>query len=156
MKTFALPLLVVLSLAAPAAAQQAVTQSDIQRLQDNVFQAGNDLQQLRGRDSVRAGDMQTELDDLRDEVIYLKVKLRKESSVTRREYADVRDRIEDLRSRARGETARSITPVAPPRSTASTSSTDTRSRRARRDVRAHRAERGLRSGEHHDARRASR
>jgi hypothetical protein len=55
-----------------------------------------------------AGRLQSELDDLRDEVIYLKVKLRKEG-VARSEYSDLRDRIESLRSRARGETAGSPT-----------------------------------------------
>ena len=85
------------------AAQQNlnVTQSDIQRLQDNVYLADRDVTQLRGRDSARATQLQTELDDLRDEVVYLKVKLRKERALTRTEYADVRDRIEDLRTRAR-------------------------------------------------------
>jgi hypothetical protein len=98
--------LLVTSLAAPVAAQQnsSVTQSDIQRLQDNVYQAGNDLSQLRGRDSTRASQLQAELDDLRDEVIYLKVRLRKDpQGFARYEYTDVRDRIEDLRTRARGE-----------------------------------------------------
>jgi hypothetical protein len=92
--------------AASAAAQQpysSVTESDIQRLQDSVFQAGNDIAQMRTRDSARAGQLQAELDDLRDEVTYLKVKLRKERTLTRNEYADVRDRIEDLRTRARGD-----------------------------------------------------
>jgi hypothetical protein len=36
-------------------------------------------------------------------VIYLKVKLRKDRSLARTEYADVRDRIEDVRTRARGD-----------------------------------------------------
>jgi hypothetical protein len=108
-------LILLLALAVPALAQlnNNVTQTDIQRLQDNVFQAGNDIQTLRGRDTTRAGDLQTELDDLRDEVTYLKVKLRKESSLTRREYADVRDRIEDVRTRARNEFARLTAPPPP-------------------------------------------
>src|SRR5262245_4776721 len=88
--------LLVATLAAPATAQTSVTQADIQRLQDNVFQAGTDITQLRNRDSTRASQLQTELDDLRDEVVYLKVKLRKERSLARTEYVDVRDRIEDL------------------------------------------------------------
>jgi hypothetical protein len=94
-------LLAVCSL--PAAAQSSVTQSDIQRLQDSVYQADRDVAALRGRDAARATQLQAELDELRDEVIYLKVKLRKESSVARAEYGDVRDRIEDLRTRARGD-----------------------------------------------------
>ena len=91
--------------ALPAAAQQnsSVTQADIQRLQDNVYQASTDVSQLRIRDAARATQLQVELDELRDEVIYLRVKLRKERSLVRSEYADVRDRIEDLRTRARGD-----------------------------------------------------
>jgi hypothetical protein len=110
--------LLVATLAAPVAAQQgsSVTQSDIQRLQDNVYQAGNDLSQLRSRDNTRASQLQAELDDLRDEVIYLKVKLRKDpQGFGRYEYTDVRDRIEDLRTRARGDStgAYSVAPSAP-------------------------------------------
>jgi hypothetical protein len=114
----------LVGLAAPAAAQQNlnVTQSDIQRLQDNVYLADRDVSQVRGRDAARATQLQTELDDLRDEVVYLKVKLRKERALPRAEYADVRDRIEGLRSRARGETASLSTP-APASSTAATRGT---------------------------------
>ena len=99
----ALAAILVAALAAPAAAQQNVTQSDIQRLQDNVYQAERDLDQLRSRDATRASQLRNELDELRDEVVYLKVKLRKERSLARTEYADVRDRIEDVRSQARGD-----------------------------------------------------
>lgn len=117
-------LLFVLMLAAPAAAQVAtVTQADIQRLQDNAFQAGNDVQTLRGRDATLAGDLQDDLDELREEVIYLKVKLRKESTVPRREYTDVRDRIEAVRTRARNEYTRLTAPPPPapaPRAAAGT------------------------------------
>jgi hypothetical protein len=100
----------ITGLAVPVAAQQstAVTQADIQRLQDNVYLADRDLSQARSRDAARATQLQTELDDLRDEVVYLKVKLRKERTLSRSEYADVRDRIEDLRSRARGESSSAV------------------------------------------------
>jgi hypothetical protein len=102
--------------AVPAAAQTAVSELDIQRLQDNVYLAERDIAQLRARDSTRASQLQAELDELRDEVIYLKVKLRKERTLARTEYADVRDRIEDLRSRARGDGAGAYTPPAAPAS----------------------------------------
>lgn len=96
--------IVAAALAAPVAAQQQnysqVTQADIQRLQDSVFQAGSDVQQLKNRDAARASQLQVQLDDLRDEVIYLKVKLRKDGTLQRSEYAAVRDRIDDLRSQA--------------------------------------------------------
>jgi TolA-binding protein len=96
---------VLLALAVPAAARQgtSVTQADVQRLQDNVYLAERDIQQARSRDNARAAQLSSELDDLRDEVIYLKVKLRKERTLSRAEYGDVRDRIDDLRARARGD-----------------------------------------------------
>jgi len=91
---------------AVSVAAQTVTQTDIQRLQEDTAQAVTDVSQLRSRDATRANQLQVELDDLRDEVTYLKVKLRKERSVARTEYLDVRDRIENLRARASGEAAR--------------------------------------------------
>jgi TolA-binding protein len=97
--------LILTAIAVPASARQgtSVTQADVQRLQDNVYLAERDVQQARSRDSARGSQLSTELDDLRDEVIYLKVKLRKERTLARSEWADVRDRIDDLRSRARGD-----------------------------------------------------
>jgi hypothetical protein len=112
----ALAAIIVTGLAGSASAQGNVTQADIQRLQDNVYQAGTDVAQARTRDAARANQLQAELDELRDEVIYLRVKLRKEGTLVRTEYADVRDRIENLRTRARGDTANAYTPppAAPP------------------------------------------
>jgi hypothetical protein len=102
-------------------AQQSssVTQADVQRLQDNVYLADRDISQLRSRDAARANQLVSELDDLRDEVVYLKVKLRKERTLSRTEYADVRDRIDDVRSRARGDVA-SAAPAAPAAAPAAT------------------------------------
>jgi hypothetical protein len=102
MQRIAVAAVLTVALAGPAAAQ-TVTQTDIGRLQDNVYLAERDLDQLRSRDATRATQLRAELDDLRDEVVYLKVKLRKEGSLARSEYADVRDRIEDVRTRARGD-----------------------------------------------------
>jgi len=95
----ALAVLLTAGMAAPAWAQ-AVTQADIQRLQDNAFLAERDVTSMRSRDADRASTLQSELDDLKDEVIYLKVKLRKTRTLTRTEFGDVRDRIESVRSRA--------------------------------------------------------
>jgi hypothetical protein len=119
-----------LVLVAPVNAQQSVTQTDIQRLQDNVFQAERDISQLRTRDSARASQLGDELDELRDEVVYLKVKLRKERSLARTEYSDVRDRIEDLRTRARGDAANaySVPRSSTPAPAASSGRTQTGSR----------------------------
>jgi TolA-binding protein len=79
----ALAALVAVSLAAPAAAQQSVTQADIQRLQDNVFQAERDINQMGNRDSARVAQLRDDLDDLRDEVFYLTVMLRMDRRVSR-------------------------------------------------------------------------
>ena len=95
---------IVTALASPAAAQ-GVSTMDIQRLQDDVMQASGELSRLRDTDPGLAGRLRSDLDELGDEVIYLKVKLRREGSVTRSEYTDVQRRLQDLRSRARGESA---------------------------------------------------
>ncbi len=105
--------------ATAAFAQGQVTAADLQRLQDSVFEASSDITRVRARDARLADSLERELSDLRDEVIYLKVKLRKESSVPRAEYTDLRDRVDRVRSEARGEPARAADtrpPVTPPAS----------------------------------------
>jgi hypothetical protein len=91
-----------LMFAVPAAAQTVGT-SDIERLQTDIVQASSDISRVRTSDGTSASRMQDELDDLRDEVTYLKVKLRKEGNVSRSDYTDLRDRIQSLRNRARGD-----------------------------------------------------
>ena len=104
----------VVGLAGSVLAQGAgVTQADIERLQDNVYLAERDLTEVRARDAASAARLQAELDELSEEVIYLKVKLRKERSLARSEYLDVLDRVDSVRSRARAEAA-SATPAPPP------------------------------------------
>ena len=113
----ALSALLVIGLAAPAVAQQNpnVRPSDIEWLAENAYQASLDVSELRRRDDALAGELQAELDVLREDVIYLKVKLRREESVARSEYSEVRDRIEDLRTRALGAPASvSAAPASPP------------------------------------------
>jgi TolA-binding protein len=113
LKNFVRPAAVLfsLALAAPVAAQTgaygsgqtgaSVTSTDIQRLQDQVYDAGNEVSRLRSRDQALADKLSTQLDDLRDEVVYLRVKLRKEGSVSRNDYNDVRTRVDSVRSQAR-------------------------------------------------------
>src|SRR5688572_13254214 len=96
----------------PVLAQAQITAADIQRLQDNVFDAAADVSRSRQRDARLAESLERELDDLRDEVIYLKVKLRK-TGATRAEYSDLRDRIDQLRAQARGDAAPAVSSRAP-------------------------------------------
>jgi TolA-binding protein len=110
------PAALVLMLAVPASAQMArsgarqsqsaVTATDIQRLQDQVYDASNEVSRLRSRDQALADSLQAQLDDLRDEVVYLRVKLRKEGSVSRNDYNDVRSHVDAVRAEARGDSTR--------------------------------------------------
>lgn len=102
--------LALLSGVRPLGAQDAVTSADIQRLHDSIYDASRDIGRLRDRDRAAATQLDAELDDVRDEAIYLKVKLRKNESVTRADYNAVRDRVDRIRARARGESA----PIAMP------------------------------------------
>ena len=112
LRIFLAPAALALLLAGPSAAsaqpaygsqQGSVTTSDIQRLQDQVYDTSNEIARMRGRDQASSERLQSQLDDLRDEVTYLRVKLRKEGSVSRAEFDDVRNRIQDVRNQARGQ-----------------------------------------------------
>ena len=102
---------------APIVAQRGAASDtvDIQRLRDNAYLVERDLASLSQRDTVRAEPLQQRLRDLQEEIIYLKVKQRKEGVVQRREYADVRDGLEDLRADVTAS-------LAPPRPVAQRSS----------------------------------
>jgi hypothetical protein len=117
--------LVAMTLALPASAQTArprpvarqtmasVTTTDIQRLQDQVYDASTEVSRLRSRDQARADQLQTQIDDARDEVIYLRVKLRLEGSVSRSVYNDVRNHVDAVRAEARADAARQDNPTWP-------------------------------------------
>jgi hypothetical protein len=96
--------------AGSARAQTPVTTDDVQRLQDSLYDATRDVTELRGRDAALASTLQAELDKLRDETTYLRVKLQRSETVTRSEYSDLRDRIEDVRARARDDRGGRVTP----------------------------------------------
>jgi TolA-binding protein len=106
-----LALVALAGTASPGSAQvSTVTTADIQRLQDRVFDVSRDISQLQGRDAALATSLQTELDDARDEVVYLKVKLRKNEYIARSEYSNLRDKIDNIKARALGERTTSAAP----------------------------------------------
>jgi hypothetical protein len=80
-----------------------VSSADIQRLQDNIYTTSRDVADVRRRDATLAAQLEAELDEARDEAIYLKVKVRKNEPIARNEYSDVLDRIDSIRTRARRE-----------------------------------------------------
>jgi hypothetical protein len=98
------------ALASSARAQAQVTQADIQRLQDGIAAATKDIAQARTRDAALADQLQRELDDVRDQTTYLKVKLQRNESIARGDYSDLRDRIDNISDRARGEGSGGYTP----------------------------------------------
>jgi hypothetical protein len=126
----------------PAAAWQSTTvsSSDLSRLQDLVYDTSRDINRMRSQDAQLASRLESTLDDLRDEVTYLRVKQRKEGSIARTEYDDLRGRIEDVRSQARGTSSSSsssngsgseATPAVAPVTPSRTSDTETSSRSTR-------------------------
>ena len=98
-------LVFVFGLTVAASAQFSVSDADIQRLQSDISDASSKVAQLRTRDPLAAAKLQGELDDASDEIIYPKVKLRKNETVTRSGYLDLRDRIDTIHVHARGELA---------------------------------------------------
>jgi hypothetical protein len=108
----------VAGLTVPVAAQRGTAHetAEIQQLRDSAYLVERDVTSLSQRDTMRAEPLQLRLDELQEEIVYLKVKQRKEGSVQRREYADLRARLEDLRADAR--TASSSAAPAARRSTA--------------------------------------
>jgi hypothetical protein len=78
----------------------SVTDTDVQRLRQALADATTEVDRMKTRDAATSSRFTRELEDLRDEVAYVRVKLRKEGRVSRSEYFDLRDRIDDLRARA--------------------------------------------------------
>jgi hypothetical protein len=106
LSSLALAMAVILGSTMPIAAQSSsLTDNDIQRLQLAISDARADVDRLGSSNNQLATDLGNELDNLSDEVTYLKVKLRKEHNVSRSDYLDLRDRIDDVRVRATGNRA---------------------------------------------------
>ena len=94
---------VMLGFTMPVAAQRGAANdaAEIQRLHDSAYLVERDVATVSQRDASRGEQMQGRLEEMREEIVYLKVKQRKEGSVRQREYTDLRDRLEGLRGEAR-------------------------------------------------------
>lgn len=93
-------------------AAQDVTSADLQALQDAAAMTATDVTQARSRDAAQAGELDRELGEVRDDIAYLRGKLRREGKVSQKEVADVRGRIDRIRTRAQS-VARGISTSAP-------------------------------------------
>ena len=98
-----------LLLTATVRAQAPVTAADLTRLDSAVQEIERQVVALQKTDATLAADVDRSLADLRDEVGYLKVKLRREGSVTRTEYSNLRDKLETLRLRSLGQSPQKVT-----------------------------------------------
>jgi ElaB/YqjD/DUF883 family membrane-anchored ribosome-binding protein len=99
-------LVIAAVIAAPIRAQQPqspVTATDLGRLDATIVDIERQLATLKKSDPTLAGEVERALNDLRDEAAYLRVKLKREGSVTRKEYDSARDRLETLRLRSYGQ-----------------------------------------------------
>ena len=85
-----------------AVAQTSVTAADVQRLQDNTAALDGDIARLRSHDAQLADQLERELSEVREEITYLKVRLRKEGSIPRAEFTALQDRLDALRRRSAG------------------------------------------------------
>jgi hypothetical protein len=92
-----------LAIAVHAWGQAPVSAADISRLESTVSEIQAQVSALKTSDPTLSADVSRSLVELNDEVTYLRVKMRREGSVTRAEYASVRDRLETLRVRAQGD-----------------------------------------------------
>lgn len=104
--------LVALALPALSAAQDAsMTQADLDRLQDQQAAVTKQVEDLRLKDTPLANRLSGELELVRDDIAYLRVRLRRENSVPRSEYTAVRDRLDALQREASGTTLREVAPT---------------------------------------------
>lgn len=102
LRIVALAVAVVLAGVGTAGAQTAASEADINRLESSASEVARLATTLKTTDPTRAADVEKQLTALREEIVYLRVKLRR-GGVTRDEYSDVRDRLETLRVRATGD-----------------------------------------------------
>jgi len=103
-------LFALLLLPALAAAQDSMTQADLDRLQDQHAALTRQVQELQSTDTARANRLSSDLQLLEDDIAYLRVRLRREGNVPRSEYTAVRDRLDALQREASGTTLREVTP----------------------------------------------
>ena len=92
----------MLLVSAAAWAQAPVTANDITRLDESATEIRKQAETLKKTDPTLATEVLGQLTNLNDEIAYLRVKLRRNETVTREEYGTLRDRLETLRVKSMG------------------------------------------------------
>jgi hypothetical protein len=95
-------LIFVLGLGAALLAQ-AVTEGDLARLEATAAEIGQRVENLKASDSTLAAEVERSLTLLKEDIVYLRVRLRREGTLQRADYTDIRDRLETLRVKSLGE-----------------------------------------------------
>lgn len=88
-----------------------MTQADLDRLQDQFASVSTQVDDLRMKDTATANRLSRDLEELRDDIAYLRVRMRRESNVPRSEFTAVRDRLEAVQREASGTTLREASPT---------------------------------------------
>lgn len=110
----AMALTLLLPLTAVAQPAGSATQADLDDLQAQVSAVSQRVERLRNTDPSQASRLERDLDLVREDVTYLRVRMRRESSVPRSEVAAVRDRLMALERSATGTTVRESAPSTRP------------------------------------------
>lgn len=101
----------VLGLLLPVTAWAQATQADLDALQVQVATVEQRIERLRETDAARASTLSRDLDLVRDDVAYLRVRLRRESNLPTSEVTAVRDRLTALERDASGAALRAGEPA---------------------------------------------
>ena len=95
--------LAILALGLGVRAQTPVSTADLTRLESTADDIAKRADALKTTDPTLATNVTKTLVDLRDDITYLKVKMRRGEPVTRDEYTTLHDKLETLRVKAQGE-----------------------------------------------------
>jgi hypothetical protein len=93
----------ILAFAGVVRAQAPVTTADLTKLDATADDIAKRVDAFRATDPTLAGEIVKRLGDLRDDITYLKVKLRRGEPVSRDEYTALRDKLETLKITAQPE-----------------------------------------------------
>ncbi|MCC6163945.1 MAG: hypothetical protein IT182_11420 [Acidobacteria bacterium] len=95
----------------PVTAWAQATQADIDALQTQVGTVAQRIEQLQQTDPAKAATLARDLDLVKDDVAYLRVRLRRENSVPGAEVSAVRQRLASLEQEASGTALREAAPA---------------------------------------------
>ena len=96
-------LVLVVGFIAGPSAQAPVTSADLTKLEATADDIAKRADGFRTSDPTLAGEITKRLADLRDDIAYFRVKLRRGETVTRDEYNTLRDKLETLKITAQPE-----------------------------------------------------